>query len=226
MPDTMPGPSHPVSRRRFVAYATALSGLAFLSNSCKPDEDAPQPDGRIPLGADDIGALNYLYAFEQLEVAFFAKLNTAPYTGISTHEQAWLLAMGNHDQAHAAALEAALGNGAISTLEFNFSSIDFNSRDAVLHVARDLKDLAVAAYNGVGVYFRDAGWLGLSAKMESVEARHASVLRELITASSFADTSVLNPVSRIDNAQTPQQVLDASKKFFVKELNADLLKTA
>jgi rubrerythrin len=214
------------SRRRFVGYAGGLTGLALLAGSCRRGDEDTIMDTRINLGSGDVGALNYAFALEQLQAAFYEQLTATFYDGISAQEQAYLREIRDHEIAHSAALKALLGSQAIPPLTTDFSSIDFSSRVSVLHAARDFEDLGVSAYNGAGVFFSDSQSLGLAAKIVSVEARHAAIIRELLQPLSFADTSVLNPVSRIDGAQTPQQVLDAVSIFFRETLNADNLKMA
>ena len=68
----------------------------------------------------------------------------------------------------------------IPALEVNFSSIDFTKRDAVLGAAKLFEDTGVAAYNGAGNLIKNEAYLLLAGKIVSVEARHASVIRDLL----------------------------------------------
>jgi rubrerythrin len=215
-----------LSRRRFIGYAGALAGLTMAAGiaGCHREEDALPADARINLGEGDVGMLNYAYALEQLEAAFYEQVSASFYDGISNREQAYLSQIRDHEIAHRALFKTVLGSQAIPALTPDFSSIDFSSRSSVLEAARTFEDLGVSAYNGAGIYFRDPQNLGLAAKIVSVEARHAAIIRELLQPLSFADTSVLNPISRVDSAQTPQQALEEAGKFFRETLNADNLK--
>ncbi len=204
-----------------------FAALGLLTvGSCRREADQPLPDGRINLGSGDTGALNFAYAMEQIETAFFKQLSNSFYTGIKASEQVMLLEIQGHDQAHASLLQAALGPDAIGKLNMDFSGIDFSNRDGALSAARSIKDLMVSAYNGLAVYFSDATRLGFIGKIASVEARHAAMIRELLQPLSFADTSILNPISRIDEARSPQDVLTLAHPYIRETLNADQLRIA
>jgi len=217
-----------ISRRRFFGYAGALAGAGLLTGvgaGCKKDDD----DGRVNLGGGDLGLLNYAYALEQLEAAFYIELFKMPYIGISPAEQAYLEDIRDHEIAHRDFLKAMLGTFAIQPLTPNFESIDFSSRSVVLGMARMLEDLGVSAYNGVAKYFTQttegANYLSLAGKIVSVEARHAAIIREMIQANSFADTSIVDATNRIDMAREPSEVLALAGSFFREGLNGDNLIT-
>ncbi len=93
-------------------------------------------------------------------------------------------------------LKQLFGGNAIQGLEVNFSAIDFNSKDSVFNTAKTFEDLGVSAYNGAGKLFSNTAdgltYLGLAGKIVSVEARHAAVLRDLISNGSFADLASLS----------------------------------
>lgn len=218
-----------VSRRRFLGYAGAIAGAGLLlggAASCKRDDDG---DGGVNLGSGDIGILNYAYALEQLEAAFYARVTQSFYTGISSTEQSYFTDIRDHEAAHAKFLKAALGNNAIGNLTPNFSKVDFTNRDSVLGTAKAFEDLGVSAYNGAGKLFSntEAGktYLLLAGKIVSVEARHAAAVRDLISNGSFADSDVVNPQG-LDLARTPQEVLMIAKDFIVESINASNLPTS
>ena len=68
-------PKNNYSRRRFLGYAGAASGLVVLAAGCNKDEVVSNGtlDG-VDLGTGDIGILNYAYALEQLEAAFYTQV--------------------------------------------------------------------------------------------------------------------------------------------------------
>jgi hypothetical protein len=158
--------------------------------------------------ASDLGVLNFAYALEQLEAAFYTQVVATPYAGITAGEAQVMRDLRDHEVVHRDFLRAALATNAIGALTPNFDSVDFNSRTSVLVTARAFEDLGVAAYNGAGQFLSDAGLLTLAGKIVSVEARHASAIRDLI-----------NPRSRdfapraFDDAMSPQQVLAAAAPF-------------
>lgn len=218
-----------ISRRRFFGYAgAAIAGAAVLGSmsSCTEEDYVRPATPGINLGSGDTGILNYAYALEQLEAAFYERILAAPYTGITDRERAYLTDVRDHEILHRELFKAALGSKAIPALTLDFSSINFTSRNAVLTAARDFEDLGVSAYNGAGILISDAANLTLAGKIVSVEARHAAIIRELLQQNSFADTSVLNVVSRIDNARTPADVLSIASRYITEPLDASNLPVA
>ena len=170
------------------------------------------PAGSIDLGKGDIGILNYAYALEQLEAAFYTAVIASPYSGITMAEQALLTDIRDHEVAHRNFFKAALGTSAIANLEVNFSAVNFGSRDSVLATAKAFEDLGVAAYNGAGKLIVDGNYLLLAGKIVSVEARHAALIRDLISNGSFADNTAIN-ADGLDLAKAPSEVLTAAKPF-------------
>jgi hypothetical protein len=177
-------------RRRFLAWSsTALLGaIAFggkLPGLSIEQAFAQTPGGAamakaVDLGEGDIGILNYAYALEQLEAAFYTQVTKTPYANMASADTAILTGIRDHEIAHRDFFKAALKKNAIPALEVDFSKIDFNSRDSVLTTARTFEDLGVAAYNGAGQLLEKAEYLLIAGKIVSVEARHATALRYLI----------------------------------------------
>jgi hypothetical protein len=221
---TAPG----LSRRRFFGYAGALAGAGLLAGmaGCREDEYVSPASAGINLGSGDIGLLNYAYVLKQLSASFYARATSPFYAGATATEIAYLNDIRDHEVAHRELLKAALGSNAIPTLTIDLSAIDFSSRTSVLTNARSFEELSVSAYNGAGILFTSATNLTLAGKIVSVEARHAAIIRELLQAVSFADTTVLNPISRIDQARTPSQALALATPYIAEKLNADNLPSA
>ncbi len=76
---------------------------------------------------------------------------------------------------------------------------------SVLSTAKALEDTGVSAYNGAGAYISSADYLTLAGKIVSVEARHASAIRDLLNPKSadFAGDDVVNPTTGLDFSRTP-----------------------
>src|SRR5688572_1966992 len=89
------------SRRRFLGYAGAATGLIAVASGCKKDEVTSNNtlDG-IDLGSGDPGILNYAYALEQLEAAFYTQVIMSQFSGISATETALLTDIRDHEVAH------------------------------------------------------------------------------------------------------------------------------
>ncbi|MBC7650891.1 MAG: ferritin-like domain-containing protein [Deinococcales bacterium] len=209
------------SRRNFLAKAgTATLASAVILNACKKNDGYVFVGGGTDLGAGDIGILNYAYALEQLEAAFYIQVVKTPYTGITAQETIYLTDIRDHEVAHREFFKAALGTSAIAGLTPNFTSIDFTSRASVLGTAKAFEDLGVMAYNGAGQLISDPGYLLLAGKIVSVEARHAALIRDLINNGTFADDLDTNAS---DIAKTPAQVLAIAGTYIKDTIDASHL---
>ncbi|MDF2187868.1 ferritin-like domain-containing protein [Paraflavitalea sp. CAU 1676] len=212
-----------LARRKFLTQTAGLVTVASLAGACKKDKNENN-DG-IDLGSGDIGILNYAYALEQLEAAFYTQVMMSPFSGISATETALLTDIRDHEIAHREFFKNALGAKAIMALEVNFSSINFSSRDSVLATAKAFEDLGVSAYNGAGKLITNPDYLLLAGKIVSVEARHAGFIRDLISNGSFADNTVID-ANGLDLAKAPKDVLATAGMFLKSKLNANNLPTS
>lgn len=209
------------SRRQFLGLTGGLVAVGFAFDACKKKDNN---DTGINLGSGDIGILNYAYALEQLEAAFYTQVAATPYSGITAQETALLTDIRDHEVAHREFFKNALGSNAIQSLEVNFSSIDFTNRDSVLGTAKAFEDLGVSAYNGAGKLIVSADYLLLAGKIVSVEARHAAYIRDLISNGSFADSSIID-INGLDRSLSPTEVLATASTYLKSKLNASNLPT-
>lgn len=234
------------SRRKFIKLSgLGLAGSSFLLYACSEDDDFnpggemeqenpdPDPDpGQevFDLGSGDVGILNYAYALEQLEAAFYTQVRAgAYYSGASDEEKQVFDDLYNHEVIHrdffkAAITEVAGEENTLPDLEFDVSSIDFDDRDSVLQTARLLEDTGVGAYNGAGDRIASATYLTLAGKIVSVEARHASAIRSLINPDSadFAGDDIIDE-NGLDVAYDPSTVLADAGGFITTEFTANNL---
>jgi len=198
-----------------------MAGAALLAAGCTKDRGlvAPPTMSGVTLDfKDDFGVLNYAYALEQLEAAFYMQVASAPPAGFSTAERTYFQDIQFHEIAHREFFKKALGTAAIGSLEVNFSAINFTDRTSVLAAAKTFEDLGVAAYNGAGIRLVSNTYLLLAGKIVSVEARHAAYIRDLISNGSFANSEVVN-ANGLDQAFTPAQVLAAAGGFVKTKIN-------
>lgn len=216
------GVSKPFSRRKFLGIVGAGSALVVVGASCQ--KDPIQNDRGINLGSGDIGILNYAYALEQLEAAFYMQVIATPFSQMSAMETTYLTDIRDHEIAHREFFKAALGAKAIPGLEVDFSSIDFTSRTSVLGTAQAFEDLGVSAYNGAGKLLDSADYLTLAGKIVSVEARHAAWIRDTIAPGSFADATVVD-MNGLDVSRMPDDVLTIAGAYLKSELDASNLPT-
>lgn len=215
-----------LQRRSFLQYAGAgVAGVALIAAGCKKDKSTPGLDTGVDLGTGDIGILNYAYALEQLEGAFYDAVVKSPYANIPANELALLTDIRDHELAHREFFKKALSTSAIVSLQVDFSSINFADRTSVLNAAKAFEDLGVTAYNGAGKLIKTAKYLEVAGKIVSVEARHAALIRDLISNGSFADSTAVD-ANGLDGARTPIQVLTIAKTYLKTAINASNLPTS
>ncbi len=232
------------SRRRFLNYAGLSTAGILLATSCKkeisetPEESSDstlgirsQGGGKdggkavVNLGSGDIGILNYAYALEQLEAAFYIQVIATPYSGISSKEREYLTDIRDHEIAHREFLKNVLGDARIGGLIVDFSAIDFSSRASVLGTAKAFEDTGVSAYNGAGELLQSANYLLYAGKIVSVEARHAATIRDFLSYGSFADSTAVNSMG-LDLYRTPPEVLAIIDPFVATKILAQNLPTS
>lgn len=217
-------------RRRFLR-AAGLGGLALalpgVLAACGKEVAAPaalglgsssdvRDNATITLDfATDVGVLNYAYALEQLEAAFYVQVIASPYGSMSATERRLLTDVRDHEVVHRDFFAAALGSAKIPNVTPDFSAINFGRRASVLRTARTFEDLGVAAYNGAAKYLKSERYLIVAGKIVSVEARHASAIRDLLEPRS----SLFAPAA-FDDAFSPTTVLAAADPFIVDSITA------
>lgn len=211
------------NRRQFLRMGTmTVAGAGLLLMGCNDDENMmPTMPGMVNLGSGDTGILNYAYALEQLEAAFYAAVLQGSYFANASAEEKTIMGdLEKHERAHREFFKAALGASAIGELEIDFSSIDFSSRTAVLGAAKTFEDLGVAAYNGAGQFLESPDFLLIAGKIVSVEARHAAAIRDLINPGSadFAGDDIID-ANGLERTLNFTQVLTAASAFVRTEID-------
>ena len=214
-----------LERRAFLQYAGAGAAvMALVAAGCKKDRSPSMSFGATLDFMDDIGVLNYAYALEQLEAAFYIQVATNPPSSFTTAQKNYFQDVQFHEIAHREFFKKVLGTSAIGSLDVDFSSINFSDGASVLAAAKTFEDLGVAAYNGAGVRLKTDAYLVVAGQIVSVEARHAAWVRDQISNGSFADLSSLtslgaNVAGGLDGALTPDKVLAAASKYIKTKIN-------
>lgn len=237
-PTQKAGPTVPaipsVERRMFLRAAGLFSvSTAALLASCQKEVSLDpknsgartSADGVIDLGSGDIGILNYAYALEQLESAFYTMAVEKMFADVRGDDKQVLMDIHDHEVIHREFFKAALGSAAIPTLDFDFTGkVDFSNRQEVFNLARQLEDTGVGAYNGAGRLLTNATYLGLAGKIVSVEARHASLISLIVAPGTelFAGDYIVNN-NGLDNVLTPAQVLPIAQSFIKQTLSGNNL---
>lgn len=209
--------------RRHILKWTGVAATLAVAGSVLPNfgiSSALAAD----LGSGDIGVLNYAYALEQLEAAFYSQVVKTPYSGMTSHERRVLSSIRDHEIAHRQFLKKALGKHAIPSLEVDFSAIDFTSKKSVLGTADVFENLGVAAYNGAGQLIKNVAYLAAAGSIVSVEARHTAAIQELIGgASANAAGAGHVDASGLDAALSPGEVLPKAAPFIKTPVTANSL---
>ena len=227
--DFAPGPADS-GRRSFVKYVGATAAALTLAGCSKHN----QTPGTVSVGSADAGALNFAYAQEQLQAAFYAQVLAGTYFQnllAGSAERQVFTDLAAHERIYADLLKTVIIQGKatpIQALTVDFSAVNFGDRHAVLRTAAQLADLGVAGYNGVARFFTVPAYLLLAAKIVSVKARHAALLRDLLTPNSFVanDVVTLAEGTSLERAQTPAQVAAALSLFLAPGSQLDVANLA
>ncbi|RYF74997.1 MAG: ferritin-like domain-containing protein [Cytophagaceae bacterium] len=184
-----------VGRRSFLRYVGGAAVVGGILSSCTPSDEvavSSTPEYNlskyarkmsngitVDLGTGEVAILNYAYALEQLEAAYYEMLLANPYSEMTAMERTMFTDIRDHEVIHREFFKKALGSAAIPGLTPNFSGINFKQRSVVIDVARQFEDTGVSAYNGAGKYLKTDAYLLTAGKIVSVEARHAALLSDL-----------------------------------------------
>jgi hypothetical protein len=212
------------TRRRFLGLL-AMGGSVLLLPSvftaCDDDDSITDPftdPSRYRLDlSNDTGILNYAYALEQLEAAFYTAALTSPgFAALSAAEKEVLQDLQKHEVIHREFFKQALGAAALPEIGFNATTVaSLMTTDVkLLSTSQLLEDTGVSAYNGAGKYLTVPANLLTAGKIVSVEARHAAAIRDIRdiragnTGRLFAGDDVVN-ASGLDVKAEPDNVLAA-----------------
>ncbi len=217
--------SDPRTRRHFLKLMGLGGAIVFLPavmTACKDDVVVNPPTGggntltpgagpavTIDFANGDIAVLQFAFALEQLEADFYTRaVAGAGSAGYSTAEMQVLEDVKGHEITHRDFLKSTLGGNGQFTLTPTYPGVDFGNRMSVLTTAKTFEDLGVAAYNGAAQYLKDVNYLLVAGKIVSVEARHASAIRDLLA----PKTGDFAPQS-FDDAFSPGKVATAAQGF-------------
>ena len=213
------------SRRSFLKLMGVGGAMVFLPSvlaKCNNSSivGVPSPNTGSPLVIDfskgDVAVIQFAYALEQLEADFYTRV-AANFSGsgLTAAEQAVMADIKNHEVIHRETLKTVLGSNGF-TITTTYGGLNFKDRTSVLNAARDFEDLGVAAYNGAAQYLTDVNNLLVAGKIVSVEARHASAIRDIINPK--ASGSISFAPKAFDDAFSPAKVAASAQTYVVDML--------
>jgi len=185
----------------------ALMSGGVLMSILAPEMAMAAGKGRPPasFGKGDIGILNYALTLEYLEAAFYnqatAENRKRRYLK-DAKEKAFLKVTTRDENAHVKALKSVLGNKAVKKPKFNFKGTT-KSRKAFVDTAFALENTGVGAYSGQAFNIKDPKVLASALAIVTVEARHASVIGVIKSATPKS----ISPDGPFDKPLTAQKVL-------------------
>jgi Ferritin-like domain len=159
-------------RAAFLRRGGALVGAGLLAGAVPARALAA---GGLPKG--DVAILNYALTLEYLEAAFYAKARSGG--ALKGQLARFARVVGQHEQAHVAALRKTLGSKAVKRPRFDFGGAT-GSSSAFAKTAMTLEDTGVAAYQGQAPNIRTPAVLRAAISIHPVEARHAAWIRSIM----------------------------------------------
>ena len=212
----------PTTRRKFLGVMGMGGAIVFLPSVFAACNDSNNGTGIVGGGtaaqftlnlSDDTGILNYAYALEQLEAAYYTAALASPgFSALSANDQEVLSDLQKHEVIHREFFKTVLGGAALPTIVFNSTTVGAltATKDVLLKTSQLLEDTGVSAYNGAGKYLKSTANLLVAGKIVSVEARHAAAIRDIRDGTNgrlFAGDDVVDPKSGLDVKAEPGAVL-------------------
>lgn len=187
------------TRRTFLRIA-GLGGTVVLLPSlfagCSNDDDNSLTGPNRPADATvtldlrtDIGIFNFLFLFEQTEVAYYnTAVTSAAFSGMTAEQREVIGDLRGVETVHREFLRQLLGSAGVGNAAFNQSALNAAAASGamILRTAETLEDTGVATQIGLGKFIQSADYLAIAGKVNSVEARHVAAIRDLREAAGIA----------------------------------------
>ncbi|HEX5385085.1 MAG TPA: ferritin-like domain-containing protein [Gemmatimonadales bacterium] len=212
IPGVMAIPEGRRTRRDFLAISGALATLAVVG--CSDNNNGPSGTAVVTLPLqNDTDILKFALFLELLESDFYTK---AVAGGTLTGGVATLATnVRDHENAHVAALQAALGSAKFTAADVGFDFKDsLSTQDKFLATAVTLEQTGVSAYLGALPSITGCDLRTTAGSIYTIEGRHVAAFRAYANAQG-------GPVpAAFETPQTPEEVVAAvtSTGFVTKGL--------
>ncbi|HYW31352.1 MAG TPA: ferritin-like domain-containing protein [Gemmatimonas sp.] len=189
------------TRRTFLRVA-GLGGTVVLLPALFAGCSEDNPDGNGLTGPNrpadatvtldlrtDTGIFNFLFLFEQTEVAFYNTAVTSPaFASMSAEAREVISDLRGVETVHREFLRRLLDSAGVGNAAFNQSALMTAAATgaSILRTAETLEETGVATQIGLGKYIQSADFLAIAGKVNSVEARHVAAIRDLREAAGIA----------------------------------------
>ena len=191
------------------AVFSRLKSAALLASAPVAIALASQEAFGQSLPAQVVDVLNFALTLEYLEAAFYPEgLSSRGLIPSSVRDVFRTIA--EHEVAHVALLQGALGSAAVAKPAVDFTAGGqypdvFSNFTTFLTLSITFEDLGVAAYKGQAGNLAGTPVLTTALQIHSVEARHAAEVRRIGSLSSWDGA--------FDQPKTKAQVLAAATPF-------------
>ncbi len=149
----------------------------------------------------DIRILNFALTLEYLEAAFYKEALEAGKLSGRTLDFAKLVA--EHEAVHVKTLKGALGKKAVKSPTFDFKGTTMD-QGKFQQTSLVLENTGVRAYLGQAPIIKNPKYLVVASKIVTIEARHASLIADIIG----GDVSTTTPNGPFDKRNSMKQILN------------------
>jgi hypothetical protein len=209
-----------LGRRGFLwVSAASATSIALLATGCSTATPTPivVDPHQLALPAGEKGLLYFTYLMALGKSALYQKVVDSPPSDLPAAELMLFSHMRDHEVVYRELLRYLIDPTRATSLlptdfVFNLSSFTLTTRVGILNAARQLEDLAAAAYPPILPLFASSATKAILLKMSTVQARHATTVRDLLSPGTFNDATTVDSNGQLIT-QTPTQINAALAPF-------------
>ena len=181
-------------RRSFLRVAGSVAATTGLALAGCHTPDPVVAVTTYTLTNDNNGQLNYFYLIKQVQYAVYKAVVALPPADLTANDLDLLADLRDQQLVHLLGIgNAVAAASAVPMLPLDLSSLDLSNRTSILTNLLRLEDMTVGAFNFNLPFVASDATLDFLLKIASVEARHATAVRELLAPDTLvAPDAVLN----------------------------------